>query len=222
MKAFELRRPPDSVRMIWAFRKVSKHTGVDVPRLKTLWVLSRKVDQLGIQGDIVECGVWNGGTAGVMASASRQSNRHFWLFDSFQGFPKPTEKDFPGDSISEGEWQGNPFSVLNLFRKLSIDLSRVHIVPGWFKDTLPSRAVNSIALLHIDADLYESVKCCLENMYERVVPGGFVVLDDYGFWPGCRRAVDEFLNDRCLEVLLVASDCTGYWFQKPFSTTITT
>lgn len=218
IRAFEIRRPVDSIRMIHAFRIVTKAkaTGVDVFRLKTLWSLSRRVDAQGVEGDIVECGVWNGGTAAVMAMANRRADRHFWLFDSFAGFPKPGEKDVPGRlPIQEGDWKGSLRCVRQLFARLRIPEARTHIAPGWFQDTLPASSVRRIALLHLDADLYDSVKLSLECFYDRISPGGYVILDDYGFWPGCRTAVDEFLRSRGLRVTLHVSDDTGRWFQKP-------
>jgi O-methyltransferase len=218
VRAFDPLHPVDSARMVRAFRHVAKAkaTGVDVFRLQTLWRLSRRIDAHGIDGDIVECGVWNGGTAAVMALANRRQDRRFWLFDSFAGFPKPGEKDVPGAvGIQEGDWKGSLARVRGLFARLGIPDSRIEIVPGWFQQTLPSSPVRRIALLHLDADLYDSVRLGLECFYDRISPGGYVVLDDYGFWPGCRTAVDEFLKARGLRVTLHVSDETGRWFQKP-------
>ena len=218
IRACELARPVESIRMVRAFRMVAKEkaTGVDVPRLKTLWRLSRRIDEERVPGDIVECGVWNGGTAAVMALASKRLDRHYWLYDSFAGFPKPGEKDVPDTAdIREGEWKGSQPKVRRLFARLGIPEARTHITAGWFQDTLPRSPVKRIALLHLDADLYESVKLSLECFYDRVTPGGFIVLDDYGFWPGCRTAVDEFLSQRGVKVNLRVSDTTGRWFRKP-------
>lgn len=218
LRACDIARPMESIRMVRAFRLVAraKATGVDVFRLKTLWKLSRAIDAQRVEGDIVECGVWNGGTAALMVLANRRDDRHVWLFDSFAGFPKPGEKDVPGTiGIQEGEWKGSLPRVKRLFAQIGLPEARTHIVPGWFKDTLPVSSIRQIALLHLDADLYDSVKLSLECFYDRLSPGGYVVLDDYGFWPGCRTAVDEFLQSRGLQVKLYVSDDTGRWFQKP-------
>ena len=217
--AFDVRRPIESARMVRAFRTVTKAkaTGVDVFRLKTLWTLSRRIDEQQLEGDIVECGVWNGGTSALMALANRRADRHYWLFDSFAGFPKLTENDAPGVGLSEGDWKGSLARVKQLFAQLGIPESRTHIAVGWFQETLPISPVKQIALLHVDADLYESVKLSLECFYDRVTPGGYIVLDDYGFWPGCRSAVDEFLQARGLQVTLHVSDETGRWFRKPLT-----
>jgi len=87
--------------------------------------------------------------------------------------------------------------------------------PVRFQDTFPSVRTGDIALLHIDADWYESVKLCLERFYDSVQPGGFVVIDDYGHWEGCKKATDEFLRNRSLDVTLTRVDYTGRYFQKP-------
>jgi hypothetical protein len=93
-------------------------------------------------------------------------------------------------------------------------MSRVRIVPGWFQDTFPSVTAAQIALLNIDADWYASVKLCLETFYDRVADGGFVSFDDYGHWPGCRQAVDEFFAARKLPYKLQQVDYTAHWFRK--------
>ena len=104
--------------------------------------------------------------------------------------------------------------VEKLLRRTGADLSRVRIVPGLFQDTFPSVRIPQIALLNIDADWYESVKLCLESFYNAVVPHGFISIDDYGAWPGCRRAVDEFFQSRELSVSLQPVDDAAHWLQK--------
>ena len=93
-------------------------------------------------------------------------------------------------------------------------MDRVRILPGWFAETFPSVSASQIALLNIDADWYESVKLCLEAFYDRVMPGGFISIDDYGHWPGCKKAVDEFFQTRQLTPALQQVDYTAHWFRK--------
>ncbi|MCJ7522626.1 MAG: TylF/MycF family methyltransferase, partial [Dehalococcoidia bacterium] len=106
--------------------------------------------------------------------------------------------------------------VQAIFNQLDISESRFNIVKGWFRDTFPPVQTGDIALLHIDADWYESVKLCLERFYDSVRPGGYIVIDDYGHWEGCRRATDEFLRERSIDVKLTRVDYTGRYFQKPW------
>lgn len=103
-----------------------------------------------------------------------------------------------------------------LFKKLKLDNKVIHLVKGWFNDTLPihKNDIGKIALLHLDCDWYESVKICLEELYDSVIEGGFIFIDDYGHWRGCKKAVDEFIKERDLKIELVKSDYTGVYFQK--------
>ena len=207
----------DSFRMMRMVYKVRGYTAVFVPRLVTLYKLSEEVNQLSLPGDFVECGVYNGGSAAIMASFCEKTElkRNVWLFDSFEGLPKPTDIDGHEAPAYEGWCHGDLAKVKRIFQKLSIPESRVHIVKGWFQDTFPTVEIPQIAILHIDADWYESVKLCLEKFYDCVQPGGYIVLDDYGDWLGCKIATDEFIKSKALGVKLIQVDNTGFYFQKP-------
>ena len=206
-------RPLDSLEMIVTLRRIAPFTAVDVPRLRDLWRLGRRVEEERIPGALVQCGVWRGGSAAVAARASR--TRDVWLFDSFEGFPAPGERDADGAVIQRGDRLAAPSDVIEAMRRVRAE-ARAHVVRGWFDDTLPTVAdrIGPIALLSLDADLYDSTRTALRHLYDLVVSGGFVVVDDYGFWPGCRRAVDEFLDQRGERVRMHRSDATGVWFQK--------
>ena len=207
----------DSLETIRSIQMVRGYTALLPLRLASLHQLFREIDTLSVPGDVVECGVYNGGSAALMASVCTRSplNRSVWLFDSFEGLPEPTEKD--GDKARACGWwcHGDLSKVRTIFQKLGVPESCIHIVKGWFQDTFPSVRTGDIALLHIDADWYESVKLCLERFYDSVQPGGFVVIDDYGHWEGCKKATDEFLRNRSLDVTLTRVDYTGRYFQKP-------
>lgn len=206
----------DLLRMVWLIRKVRKHTMLSTRRLRKLYELCREINARGVPGDVVECGVYNGGSAAVMAYVAKRSKlrRDIWLFDSFQGLPRPTERDGAKAVVYEGKCVGEVRKVQELFGRLGIPLSQVHIIKGWFDETLPVTAISRIALLHIDADWYASVRLCLEHLYEKVQPAGFVVLDDYGYWEGCRAAVDEFAVQHGVTMNLHRIDYTGHYFQK--------
>jgi O-methyltransferase len=187
--------------------------------LSALFDLATDVERRRIPGCLVECGVWNGGSAGITAVALRDS-REVWLFDSWDGLPEPGDIDTSVTGIRrEKGWDlGSIEEVERLFfHKLSIDQSRVHIVKGWFEETLPihRRKIGTIALLHLDGDWYESTKRCLEELYDQVSPGGYIVIDDYGYWMGCRKAVDEFVERRQLDVKLLTIDETAIFLEKP-------
>jgi len=105
-----------------------------------------------------------------------------------------------------------------LFSKLGLARDRVFMVKGWFQDTLPKYKdkIGAISLLRIDADLYKSTKCCLENLYDNVVVGGYIVIDDYGALSGCKKAVDEFLKEPDIKVTLNRTDFAVHYFLKPY------
>lgn len=183
-------------------------------RLRGLYGGIIKVVKEGIAGDIVECGVAKGGSAALMALTLKYlgDNRLVWAYDSFQGLPPPGAED--GEE-AQG-WAGRCKATLAEVREVLVSLGvleNCRLVAGLFQDTLPSAEVGTIALLHLDGDWYESTKCCLEHLYERVSPNGLVQIDDYGHWSGCRQAVDEFFEPRGYLVWEVL-DYTGIRFQK--------
>jgi O-methyltransferase len=197
-------------------RMVRPYTLVGPERIRNLHALALRIESEGIPGDVIECGVCNGGTAAVMARSATHSRfeRTLWLFDSFQGMPEATEVDGSEAKAYVGQVLGSTKRVRELLRKAGANPERVKIIEGWFEDAFPTVAISQIALLNIDADWYQSVKLCLETFYDRVVPGGFVSIDDYGHWPGCRKAVDEFFAARQLPYTLQEVDYTARWFQK--------
>ena len=195
---------------------VRPHTLVGPERIHNLYVLSKLIERERVPGDVIECGVCNGGTGALLAAEATRSSlgRTVWLLDSFQGMPKTTREDGEQAKAHVGKEVGDIGRVKQLLVELGVDMSRVRIVPGWFQDTFPSVTAAQIALLNIDADWYASVKLCLETFYDRVADGGFVSFDDYGHWPGCRQAVDEFFAARKLPYKLQQVDYTAHWFRK--------
>jgi O-methyltransferase len=135
--------------------------------------------------------------------------RHVWLLDSFQGLPPATARDGAAAAEFTGLCRGGQEAVREVLGKFDVPLSGYTLVPGWFKDTLPNLEVGRIALLNIDADWYESVLQVLDALWDRVVPGGFVHLDDYGYWEGCRKAWEEFAARRGITAELVPIDGIG-------------
>jgi hypothetical protein len=153
-----------------------------------------------------------------MALTSRQLGLHrrLWLFDTFEGLPAPTQQD-PDYAIADlftGDCLGTLDEVKNLFERLHVS-EDIQFVKGMFQDTLAATPIPAISLLHVDGDWYESVKACLENLYEKVTPGGVIQLDDYGYWKGARRAVDEFLQGRGIRAPLRRLDYSGRSLLKP-------
>jgi hypothetical protein len=197
------------------FRRVRPITMCSYARLQSLHRAVLYIDKNNIPGDIVECGVAHGGSAALMALSSKSGARKLWMFDTFQGLPEPSSEnpDQPIASAYTGAFRASPEAVRSSFRKLGIDANAI-IVPGLFENTLPNCGIESIALLHVDGDWYESVRTTLEHLYDRVSPGGIIQFDDYGHWAGARRAVDEFMNARGIAQPLRRIDFSGRQLTK--------
>ena len=182
------------------------------------------LDTQNVEGCIVECGVWKGGMICGAAKFAKENNIHrkFYAFDSYEGFPEPCEKDivaFTGEKALDLENWGMKHkdslkptleSLQDCMEKLAVSVSPIK---GWFKDTVPSFQ-EKIAILRLDGDWYDSTKVCLEHLYKQVVKGGVVILDDYGYWKGCKEATDEFLLANNIQAKLHATDFSEVWFIK--------
>jgi len=205
------RAPVDTDTITRMVHAVRPFTMVPEPSLVELGQQVAAVLAEGVPGDLVECGVWRGGAAFLMAGLLRAAgvtDRKVWLCDSFEGLPAPE----PVDGPAAGRYAGNPESPRYFDNcRASLDevrrgagtlgvADRLEYVEGWFDRTLPSarERIGPIALLRIDGDWHSSVKACLDNLYDAVVDGGLVVLDDYYAWDGCAVALHEFLGARSL------------------------
>lgn len=183
----------------------------------------------GVDGAFVECGVAQGGCAALIAKVADidAKSRHCWFFDSFEGLPDPTSDDFEEGRTGQhirplprGSCLGTLEQVSGLlFDTFGFSRERITLVKGWFQDTVEKHApeIGSIALLRVDGDWYDSTKCCLDALYDRVSPGGHVIIDDYFSCYGARKATDEFLEGRGGQVRLVSDGRGGCSFQKPAS-----
>jgi hypothetical protein len=156
-----------------------------------------------VEGDVVECGVGQGQSLAMLASLVRsdRTQRHIWGFDSWEGLPAPSREDDPGRSSAvEGLWAyATPEAVLSTLRKYGFDAAwiREHVTlrRGLFAETMPGYDGAGIALLHIDAEIYNSYLDALRHAWPRLRPGGVAAFDEYHNpeFPGARRAVDDFL-----------------------------
>ncbi len=208
-------------------KTVKPYTMVGHPRIINNINCVYKIVQEGIEGDIVEIGVWKGGSmmAMIMVAESLNSSRIFHLYDTFEGFTTPTDADrtvsqnehFTKWLQGVGQW-GLCISELEEVKQniatLGYPSDRILYHKG---DICKNTFVpEKIAVLRLDTDFYESTKHELATFYDSVVPGGFVIIDDYGFWKGSRKAVDEWLVHHP-EVKLQQIDETGVFFRKPCS-----
>ena len=219
------------------------HTMVTYPRLVTLYQQVAFCEKHNIPGSFVECGTWRGGCVGLMALGNLKYGmvrRHIHLFDSFVGIPEPDIAIDGARAVQEvlsvgGEAKGRLMPVSGLYEKFAggvgdlesnrslletvihYDPSFLHYHQGWFQDTLPNiaREIGGIAILRLDGDWYASTKVCLDYLYDKVVRGGIVIVDDYGHYEGCRKAVDEFMARERVQAYLNHIDYTGRYWIKP-------
>jgi len=165
-------------------------------------------------GAFVECGVAKGGCVALMSFLARGKRRSVWGFDSFEGMPALTDTDENDGQQWVGYRCSGPEGLAEAQRTLSRiagNTDNTRLIPGWFETTLPIHVsqVGSIAVLRLDNDWYESTRFCLETLYDRVAPGGYVLVDDYFTFVGCRKAVDEFRSQRAITADLVTIDAAS-------------
>jgi len=206
--------------------------GRDWPPTAETMVGSRRLDNVlecavaaveqGIPGDFIETGVWRGGVTilmrGVLAALGDEQRR-VWVADSFEGLPAPDEERHPADAGLD--WSDvetlkvDVESVRRNFERYDLLDDQVRFLVGWFADTLPDAPIEQLALLRLDGDLYGSTRDALDALYPKVSPGGFVIVDDYGGWESCRRAVDDYRAEHSIDAPLHEVDWTGVWWQVP-------
>lgn len=173
----------------------------DLARFYMLYLNIEQVLREGVPGDFAELGVYKGNSAFLLAHMARRSGRHVYLFDTFSGFDSrdfvKEDKDRMAGHFSDTSLEG--------VRSL-VGAESVSYVQGFFPDSLATiTPPEKLAVVHLDCDLYEPMRAGLENFYPRLSPGGIMFLHDYssGEWPGARRAVDEFLEDKPEQLVLI-------------------
>lgn len=200
------------------YRAVRPYTMLSNARLRSLHRAVELISRSGIAGDVVECGTARGGSAALMGLAMKDDPlaRRLWVFDTFEGMPKPTADDPDYDLALqyEGSCRGGFEEVSAVFRQFGL-AERTKMVKGLFQDTVAHASIDQFALLHLDGDWYESVKVCLDAFYDKVVPGGIIQIDDYGYWAGARKAVNEFMAARNIIAPLRRIDYTGRTLVTP-------
>jgi O-methyltransferase len=198
---------------------VEPFTMTDPEKLYALITAVRYVHDHEIEGDVVECGVWRGGS--MQAAALTLLDRHdttrdLYLFDTFTGMTPPSARDrwvtgeaaeemlAVEDSTTSGFWaRASLDSVKEGFSSIPYPPERVHYVVGDVEATIPAQAPERISVLRLDTDWYASTKHELAHLFPRLSRGGVLIIDDYGHWQGAREATDEFLRETAAPLLLV-------------------
>ena len=202
----------------------------DLPSWPLTMIGSRRLDNVeacmrsaldeGVPGDFIETGVWKGGTTIFMRGLLRAygiTDRKVYVADSFEGVPPPNSARYPDDRDSNFHlWPDLAVdleSVKGNFSRLGLLDDQVEFVKGWFRDSLPALRGHQWAVVRLDGDLYESTTDALENLYDGLAAGGWLIVDDYEI-AACRKAVTDFRSARGITEPIVEIDANGVCWQK--------
>ncbi len=201
-------------------RAVQRRLGITPPKqplspmsygtLARFLYFKRLYDKIaGLEGHVVECGVGKGRSLLLLSTlvSEEGKRRHIWGFDSFEGFPEPSEQDDSPRQPQKGDWSNTSIArVMTYLKNSDVDPrfvdSQITLIKGFFNETLMQYRDEPIAFLHLDCDLYDSYKDSLTLLYDKVVPGGVICFDEYMktgqlvAFPGAARAIDEFFGAR--------------------------
>lgn len=197
------------------------HTMIGLRRLENLRACVEEVLARGVPGDLIETGAWRGGATIFMRAVLKAhgvTDRRVWVADSFAGLPPPDPERYPrdaGDTLHQHQQLAVSLDqVRGHFARYGLLDDQVRFLPGWFRDTLPDAPIERLAVLRLDGDLYESTLQALESLYDKLSPGGFVIVDDYGCIAACRQAVHDFRDARGVREPIRPVDWSGVYWQK--------
>jgi O-methyltransferase len=198
---------------------VKDYTMTTPERVNSLIEATEYIVKNNIDGAIVECGVWKGGSIMAVMMTLKQlsvEDRDLYLYDTFAGMNAPTDRDisFQGEkavdrfnetkfSNDSSEWCLSSLEeVTQNVLSTGYPLEKIHFIQGKVEDTIPAKMPGKIALLRLDTDWYESTKHELHHLFPLLQQNGVLIIDDYGFWKGSRKAVDEYISDKNICILL--------------------
>ncbi len=208
---------PKKILLYPIIRKAYPYSLVGYVNLAQVYDAVKEMNMTGREGAIVEMGSWKGGCGSFMAWAAKKTGkkRTIWLFDSFEGVPEFSEEDKEKarrkklvikekgktEQKGTGIFKASPEDVEKAANALGV-LDSIRIIKGWFQDTVPTvkKDIGHIVILRLDADIYESTKYALDELFDQVVSGGLIIIDDYGGWAGCNKAVYDFFCSRGLDL----------------------
>ena len=211
-------------------RRVGPYTMTTPPRIYALMRSVEYIVSRSVPGALVECGVWRGGSMMAVALTLLRlgvTDRDLYLFDTFAGMTEPGDQDVnntgarAADLLAESSRDSHVWAVASLdevreaVSSVGYPEERIHFVQGPVEETLPGNAPAEIALLRLDTDWYSSTKHALVHLYPRLPRSGVLIVDDYGYWQGARRAVDEYLQENNVAVLLNRIDSTARLAVRP-------
>jgi hypothetical protein len=193
-----------------------RYTAVSKKRLDNIEFCINKILENDIKGDFIETGVWRGGSCIFMRELLRinkVTDKKVFVADSFEGMPIPKDKyDGPDHSMFESA-KVSLEQIKSNFKTFNFDEDeQVVFIKGWFSESLPKANIKKLSLLRLDGDLYSSTMDSLNNLYNKVSKGGYVIVDDYNDWPECKKAVLDFRDKHSITSEIKNIDWTGiYW-----------
>lgn len=196
------------------------HTMIGLKRLDNLQHCVMEVVKDNVLGDLIETGVWRGGASIFMRAILKAygvTDRKVWVADSFEGLPKPDETGYPqdkGDNLYANKYLAVSLEqVKKNFQRYGLLDDQVVFLKGWFKDSLPNAPLERIAVARLDGDMYQSTMDALNNLYHKISPGGFVIIDDYAL-KGANAAVRDFRIKHAIDEKIIAIEGTGVYWRK--------
>jgi Macrocin-O-methyltransferase (TylF). len=204
----------------------SAFTMTSKARMFALYKSIEYIIKNNIPGDFVECGVWRGGSSMLIAYTLQKfgvTDRNIWLYDTFEGMSAPTENDadIAGNRAEDLLMKASKENQNSVWCFSSLDEVKqnlkstnypenlIHFIQGKVEDTIPLHTPSSISLLRLDTDWYESTKHEMKYLFPLLMQKGVIIIDDYGHWVGAKKAIDEYLEEKNIALLLNVIDYTG-------------
>ena len=208
------------------YQRTRPYTLTNMLRMYALYKAVEYVVSSPIPGDIVECGVWKGGSSMMAASTllkNGDSARRLWLYDTYTGMTEPAENDIratdgtPAVSLWQeyqqkdgSQWMSMPLEEARVnMLSTGYPEKNISFVEGRVEDTIPNSIPGRIALLRLDTDWYESTYHELNHLFPRLSPHGVLIIDDYGWWKGAKQATDQYFEENNIQILLNRIDSSG-------------
>ena len=197
------------------------HTMIGARRLRNVRTCVERVIEDGVRGDVIETGVWRGGSTILMRGVLKAygvTDRTVWVADSFEGLPPPDPDRYPADA-GDTHHTLTPLAismemVQAHFQAYDLLDDQVRFLKGWFEDTLPSAPIDALAVVRLDGDMYASTIQAIESLYPKLSVGGYLIVDDYGAVPGCKKAIHDYRDAHGIQDELQKIDWTGVFWRR--------
>jgi hypothetical protein len=218
--------PPDMEKQFQViYYECKDFTMTSIERMYALYKATQYIVTHNIPGDIVECGVWKGGSSMLCALTMKtmgEMQKNIYMYDTYSGMSAPTEKDISFMGVAaKNKWRESELDNYNKWAFAPLEEVKgnmsstgyppenIHFIKGKVEDTIPAIVPENISLLRLDTDWYESTYHELNHLFPRLSSGGVIIIDDYGHWKGAQEAVDKYFQENNVKILLNRIDYTG-------------